>query len=165
MISLIVAIDSNRAIGNRGDLLYHFSEDLRRFKALTTGHTVLMGRKTFESLPNGALPNRRNIVLTTREGYAAPGIETAGNISKALAMIADDPEVYIIGGEEIYRQFLPLADRLLLTLVKDSAAEADAYFPLDEDDSTGWLVTNLSEQHTDPKTGLSFTFMTLERVH
>ena len=165
MISLIVAIDSNRAIGNRGELLYRLSEDLRRFKSMTTGHTVLMGRKTFESLPKGALPDRRNIVLTTKSDYSAPGIEVANNISEALAMTSDDPEVFIIGGEEIYRQFLPLADRLHLTLVNDAAKEADAYFPLDEEDSTGWLVTDLTETHTDPKTGLTFTFMTLEKVH
>ena len=91
------------AIGRRGELLYHISADLRRFKALTTGHTVVMGRKTFESLPKGALPNRRNIVVSRQTGFSAPGIEVAHSLEAALGM-ADSNDIYIIGGAEIYRQ-------------------------------------------------------------
>ena len=85
-MNLIVAIDRKGAIGRRGELLYHISADLRRFKALTTGHTVVMGRKTFESLPKGALPNRRNIVVSRQTGFSAPGIEVAHSLESALGM-------------------------------------------------------------------------------
>ncbi len=127
-MNLIVAIDRKGAIGRRGELLYHISADLRRFKALTTGHTVVMGRKTFESLPKGALPNRRNIVVSRQTGFSAPGIEVAHSIESALGM-ADSSDIYIIGGAEIYRQALPMADRLLLTVIDAETPDADTFFP------------------------------------
>lgn len=127
-MNLIVAIDRKGAIGRRGELLYHISADLRRFKALTTGHTVVMGRKTFESLPKGALPNRRNIVVSRQTGFSAPGIEVAHSLEAALGM-ADSSDIYIIGGAEIYRQALPLADRLLLTVIDAETPDADTFFP------------------------------------
>lgn len=127
-MNLIVAIDRRGAIGRRGDLLYHISADLRRFKALTTGHTVVMGRKTFESLPKGALPNRRNIVVSRQTDYSAPGIEVAHTLEAALAM-DDSADIYIIGGAEIYRQALPRAGRLLLTVVDAETPDADTFFP------------------------------------
>ena len=122
-MNLIVAIDRKGAIGRRGELLYHISADLRRFKALTTGHTVVMGRKTFESLPKGALPNRRNIVVSRQTGFSAPGIEVAHSLESALGM-ADSSDIYIIGGAEIYRQALPMADRLLLTVIDAETPDA-----------------------------------------
>ena len=127
-MNLIVAIDRKGAIGRRGELLYHISADLRRFKALTTGHTVVMGRKTFESLPKGALPNRRNIVVSRQTGFSAPGIEVAHSLESALGM-ADSSDIYIIGGAEIYRQALPMADRLLLTVIDAETPDADTFFP------------------------------------
>ena len=127
-MNLIVAIDRKGAIGRRGELLYHISADLRRFKALTTGHTVVMGRKTFESLPKGALPNRRNIVVSRSSGYSAPGVEVAHSLEAAVAM-ADSKDIYIIGGAEIYRQALPLVDRLRLTVIDAETADADTFFP------------------------------------
>ncbi|MDE6276878.1 MAG: dihydrofolate reductase, partial [Muribaculaceae bacterium] len=108
MISIIVAIDRGGAIGRSGDLLYHIREDLRHFKALTVGNTVVMGRKTFESLPKGALPDRRNIVVTRNAQFSAPDIETAPSLEKALEMAADGPgETFIIGGGKIYARALP----------------------------------------------------------
>lgn len=128
MIHIIVAIDQNRAIGLGGDMLFHIREDLRRFKALTMGHTLVMGRKTFDSLPSGALPGRRNIVITRNEQWTAPGAERAASLADAIAL-AGDSEIYIIGGGEIYAQALPLADVLDLTQIHSAAPEADTYFP------------------------------------
>lgn len=151
-MNLIVAIDRKGAIGRRGELLYHISADLRRFKALTTGHTVVMGRKTFESLPKGALPNRRNIVVSRSSGYSAPGAEVAHSLEAAVAM-ADSKDIYIIGGAEIYRQALPLVDRLLLTVIDAETADADTFFPtlpLDE----------FSIERIEPHDGFRFIDMT-----
>ena len=131
MLHLIVAIDRDGAIGRKGDLLYHISADLKLFKARTMGNTIIMGRKTFESLPKGALPGRRNIVVTRNKGYEARGAEVVHSLDEALALAAINPvgEPYIIGGAEIYRQALPLADVLHLTLIDESTADADTFFP------------------------------------
>lgn len=129
MITIIVAIAENGAIGYKNELLYRISADLKRFKALTTGHTVMMGRKTFLSLPKGALPNRRNIVLTRDANAQFPGTETFVSIEDALAAVGADEQVFVIGGAEIYRQTMPIADRLEVTLVHDIPVNADAYFP------------------------------------
>ena len=127
-VNIIVAIDRKGGIGRGGDLLFHISADLRRFKALTLGHTVVMGRKTFESLPKGALPGRRNIVVTRNAAYTAPGADIAHSLEEALAMASG--EIFIIGGAEIYRQALPLADKLFLTVINAEAENADTYFPV-----------------------------------
>lgn len=162
MINIIVAIDNNGAIGRGGDLLYHLREDMRHFRTLTTGNTVVMGRRTFESLPKGALPDRRNIVITRRKDYTAPGIETAQGIAEALEMAAGGPgETFIIGGAEIYSAMLGHADRLYLTLVDASATDADTFFP--PVDPETWHIAGQSEPQTDPKTGLKFTFVELNR--
>ncbi len=100
-ISIIVAMTPSGAIGRKGDLLYHISADLKRFKALTMGKPIIMGRKTFESLPSGPLPGRRNIVVTRRNDYPAEGIEVAGSLDEAVALAADAEEAMIIGGAEI----------------------------------------------------------------
>ena len=110
-------------------LLFWLPNDLKRFKALTTGHTIIMGRKTFESLPKGALPNRRNIVLSSNAATSCPGAEVFTSLEEALSHCDTDEEVYIIGGESVYRQALPLADRLCLTEIDAEAPQADAYFP------------------------------------
>ncbi len=126
-VNIIVAIDRKGGIGRGGDLLFHIGADLRHFKALTWGHTVIMGRKTFESLPKGALPGRRNIVVTRNRSYVAPGADVAHSLEEALGMVQG--EAFVIGGAEIYRQALPLADRLYLTVIKDQADDADTFFP------------------------------------
>ena len=162
MLSIICALAENRAIGRNNDLLYHLRADLKRFKALTTGHTVIMGRRTFESLPKGALPNRRNIVLTRQKGYSAPGIEVFGSLQEALAALLADTHIYIIGGASVYAEALPLADRLCLTHLHASPDDADVFFP--EIDKGEWRL--LSEEHheADEQNEVPYTFADYERV-
>ena len=139
-ISIIVAIAKNRAIGKDNRLLWHLSDDLKRFKKLTTGHTLIMGRNTFLSLPNGALPNRRHIVITDQADEAFDGCEMARSIDKAIELAGKDEECFVIGGGMVYAQFLPIAGKLYLTRVHQSF-EADTFFP--EIDFSQWkaLVT------------------------
>lgn len=129
MISIIAAVDRRMGIGYENKLLFWLPNDLKRFKALTTGHTIIMGRKTFESLPKGALPNRRNIVLSTRRDIRCPGAEVFPSLEEALKTVHRSEQVYIIGGASVYRQALPLADSLCLTEIDAEAPEADACFP------------------------------------
>lgn len=156
MTHLIVAIDRKGAIGRGGDQLYYIKEDLRHFKALTMGNTIIMGRKTFEALPKGALPGRKNIVVTRNQSYSAPGAETANSIAEAVAMAEN--EAFIIGGAEIYRQGLPLADILHITMIDDEAPEADTFFPPISFDS--FRVTAVSSAETVPPV----KFYTLKRL-
>ena len=115
MISIIVAIARNRAIGFENHLLYRLPDDLKRFKALTTGHTIIMGRKTFESFPKGALPNRRNIVLSRNKAAVFPGAETFSSLQEALSHCKEEEEIFIIGGESVYQEALPLAQKIYHT--------------------------------------------------
>lgn len=156
MTHLIVAIDRKGAIGRGGDQLYYIKEDLRHFKALTMGNTIIMGRKTFEALPKGALPGRKNIVVTRNQSYSAPGAETAHSIAEAVAMAEN--EAFIIGGAEIYRQGLPLADILHITVVDDETIDADTFFPPISFDS--FRVTAVSSAETVPPV----KFYTLKRL-
>lgn len=135
-LSIIVAVASDGAIGRANDLLWHLPADLKRFKELTTGHTILMGRKTFESLPRGPLPNRRNIIIS-RSLPAPSGAEVYPTIQQALEACASDEEVFIIGGGEIYRQLLPDTERIYLTRVQASFPDAEVFFP--ELDPTEWI--------------------------
>lgn len=130
-LNLIAAVAENLAIGFQNKLIYWLPDDLKRFKALTTGHTVIMGRKTFESLPKGALPNRRNVVLTRRTDSSGlfPGCDVYASLEEALSSCGADEDVFVIGGESLYRAALPLAQRLYLTEVEDTPKEADAFFP------------------------------------
>ena len=162
MISIIVAIAQNGAIGYKGDLIYHLSADLKRFKALTTGHTVLMGRKTFESLPKGALPNRRNIVLTRQQGASFPGTEVYPSITEALAHCTLDEKVYVIGGAQIYSQALELADELEITLVHDTPAQADTFFP-DYNGDGRWKLTDREDHEPDEKNPYPYSFLTYRK--
>jgi dihydrofolate reductase len=139
-ISIIVAIAKNRAIGKDNRLLWHLSDDLKRFKKLTTGHTLIMGRNTFLSLPNGALPNRRHIVITDQTDEAFDGCEMARSIEETIELAGKDAECFVIGGGMVYAQFLPIAGKLYLTQIHESF-EADTFFP--EIDFSQWkaLVT------------------------
>jgi dihydrofolate reductase len=128
MISIIVAISEDSGIGKDNELLWHISEDLKRFKKLTIGKTVIMGKKTWESLPKRPLPGRRNIVLTDNPGESFENAVTAYSIEDAMGRCRKDEEVFIMGGGSIYRQFMPLADRLYITHVHKKAP-ADIYFP------------------------------------
>lgn len=159
MTNIIVAIDNRGAIGRGGDLLYRIPEDLKRFKSLTVGNTVVMGRKTFESLPKGALPQRRNIVITRSDDFQAPGAERAASVEEALAMAAEGPgETFIIGGAEIYRQTLPLAQCIYLTLVDASTDDADTFFP--SIDPEQWQTEEVSDSRTTPD-GITYRYSTL----
>ena len=128
-ISIIVAIDRNMAIGFQNKLLFWLPNDLKRFKTLTTGNTIIMGRKTFESLPKGALPNRRNLVLSSNPKTECPGAEVYPSLGEALNHCREDEKIYIIGGESVYRQAMPLANELCLTEIDAAAPQADAFFP------------------------------------
>ena len=159
-ISLIAAVAKNRAIGYQNKLLYWLPNDLKRFKSLTTGHTIIMGRRTFESLPKGALPNRRNIVLS-RKGKAEdfPGADLYPTLDAALASCEGD--VYIIGGASVYREALPKADRLCLTYIYDTPEKADTFFP--EIDEKEWVETFREEHEVDEKHAHKYAFVNLER--
>jgi len=128
MISMIAAVAKNRAIGFENKLIYWLPNDLKRFKALTTGHTIVMGRKTFESLPKGALPNRRNCVLTTST-KELPGCECFACWDDFIKSCNPDEDIYIIGGASLYTNLLNKADRLCLTEIDDTPAQADTFFP------------------------------------
>ncbi len=160
LISIIVATARGGAIGRRGDLLFHISDDLRRFKAITMGHPIIMGRKTFESFPKGALPGRRNIVITRQSDYSAPGIETASSLDDAIAMVGDVDELFIIGGGEIYRQAIDRTHRIYLTEIDAEVADADTFFPEISDDFT---AIDSGEWTTDPRSCVSYRFTTIER--
>lgn len=161
MITIICALAENNAIGLNNDLLYHLRADLRRFKALTTGHTIIMGRRTYESLPKGALPNRRNIVLTSNTDIHWPNVETFATLHEALDACKTDAEVFIIGGASVYRAALPLADRLCLTHIHATPAEADVFFPTIDD--TEWTLTFSEDHKADEQNEQSFTFADYQR--
>lgn len=154
-INIIAAVDRNRAIGFQNKLLYWLPNDLKRFKALTSGHTVVMGRKTFDSLPKGALPNRRNIVLS-RSQKAFPGCDVYASLDEALKHCTSDEDIYIIGGASVYRQALPLADRLCLTEIDDTPAEADTFFPPYDE---GWQEESREDHPADDRHDFAYSFV------
>lgn len=156
MISLIAAVARNGAIGHNNKLLYWLPNDLKRFKALTTGHTIVMGRKTFESFPKGALPNRRNVVLS-RQSVSFPGAEVFSSLEAALASCSSDEEVFIIGGETLYRQSIAMAHRLYLTHVDDVPTQADAFFP--EVNLQEWQVMADEAHGTDERHQQAYHFV------
>ena len=139
MLTLICALDEQRAIGLKGHMLFRLRSDLQRFKALTVGHTVIMGRKTFASLPKGALPNRRNFVVSRSLSEAPAGTFLFRSPEAALQAAQDDKEIFVIGGSSIYDATLPLADRLCLTHILAKAPQADVFFP--EVDFDQWKCT------------------------
>ena len=126
-ISIIAAVGKNFELGKNNDLIWHFKEDMRFFKQTTMGHTVVMGRKTFESLPK-ALPNRRNIVITSDENYNADGAEVITDINDVYSF-AENEEIFIIGGVKIYDEFISDADKIYLTEIDAEDKNADVYFP------------------------------------
>lgn len=159
-ISLIVAVAEDRAIGDKGNLLWHLSSDLKRFKAITTGHTIIMGRKTYDSLPNGALPNRRNIVIS-RQLKSLKDAEVYSDIDEALKATSDEDIVYILGGGEIYKKTFPRADELHITLVHKSYPEADTRFP--EWKLTDWNILKQERIGQDEKNELDSVYYHLTR--
>ena len=147
VISIIACISQNRGLGKDNHLLYHIPEDMNRFKTLTTGHTILMGRKTYESLPHGALPNRRNIVVS-KMLTDIPGCEVYPSIKAALQQ-CPDKEIFIIGGASLYEATLPLANRIYLTEVEEISEEADTFFPVIEPKE--WNIVIQKELFHDTK--------------
>lgn len=158
-INIIAAVAANNAIGYQNKLLYHIKADMQRFRQLTTGHTVVMGRKTFESLPSGALPDRRNIVLSHNINEL-PGCEVYSSLDGALAHCGDGDDVFIIGGESLYREALPRATKLYMTEIESTPDNADAFFP---DYSNGWTMIKC-EEHETVKTHRKYRFADYARA-
>ena len=158
-ISIIVAIAQNFAIGKNNDLLFHLPNDLQRFKQITTGHPVIMGRNTFLSLPKGALPNRRNVVITDNPDEKFDRCEMVFSIDEAVKVVENESEAFIIGGGAIYRQFFPQAQKLYLTLVHQDF-DADIYFPAI--DYSEWEVM-AREDLFDQKNGFNYSNLDLKR--
>ena len=161
-LSIICALAQDHAIGFENRLLFRLSADLKRFKELTTGHTIIMGRKTFESLPKGALPNRRNVVLSRRADVSFEGCEVFGSLKAALQSCGEDEQVFIIGGESVYAEALPLADCLYLTHVKATPSQADAFFP--KFDASAWKVVKEEAHEADEKNECPYVFADYERA-
>lgn len=161
--SIIVAIARNFAIGLRNELLYKMPNDMKHFKETTTGHTILMGRNTFYSFPKRPLPNRRNIVLALPEEIPADkeGAEWFTSLDDAFNAVRDDGEVFVVGGAFVYRQCLPLADKLYLTIVDDEPEEADAYFPTI--DFSEWKELSREDFPADEKHKYPYSFVTYQR--
>jgi dihydrofolate reductase len=160
MISIIVAVSEDWGIGKDNELLWHISEDLKRFKRLTIGNTVIMGKKTWESLPRRPLSGRKNIVLTDNPQESIENSVTAYSLDDALSKCVHDEEVFIIGGESIYRQFMPIADRLFITHVHKNAP-ADVYFP--EIDQSIWEITEKEEFKAGENNDIPYTYTIYER--
>jgi dihydrofolate reductase len=158
-ISIIVAVAQNFAIGLNNDLLFHLPDDLKRFKKITTGKALIMGKRTFFSLPKAPLPNRRNIVVTDIPGEIFEGCESAWSIEEAITLVENEPEAFIIGGGMIYKQFYPLAGKLYLTLVHKDM-EADTFFPTI--DFSEWRETS-REDLFDEKNGFHYSYLDLVR--
>ncbi len=151
----------NRVIGKDGGLPWRLPDEMKHFMRLTTGHTVVMGRKTFESIGCKPLPNRRNIILTRDPDYTAKGVEVAPGIREAVGMVGHGEEVFICGGEQAYRDALPIADRLYLTVVH-AEFDGDAHFP--EFEMSAWSLSDHVDHDTDAKHAHAFTFHRYERL-
>lgn len=159
-ISIIVAIGANNAIGKDNQLLWHLSDDLKRFKKITTGNKIIMGRNTFLSLPKGPLPNRVNVVITDKEGEEFEGCEMAYSIEDALTNVNEKEQAFIIGGGMIYKQFLPHATKLYLTRI-NREFEADTFFPQINYDE--WEELERSHHKADEKNEFDHTFILYRR--
>ncbi len=155
-ISIIVAIAQNNAIGKGNQLLWHIPADLKRFKKLTTGHTIVMGKRTFYSLPIRPLPNRRSIVITDIEGEEIEGCTMAYSIEDAIEKMDSENENFIIGGGMVYRQFLPLAQQLYLTIVQKDF-EADTFLEIDQS------AFEIVEKEEHPDEDLPYYYINLRR--
>lgn len=159
-ISVIAAMSQNRVIGRDGSLPWHLPTDLARFKSITTGHTVIMGRKTFESVGK-PLPNRRTIIITRNNDYQCADVFIAHSLDEALDHAAHEDEIFILGGETVYRIALPRADRLYLTIIH-ATIEGDTYFPnLDFDD---WKLVEDERHEIDERHAYAFSFRRYERA-
>ncbi len=160
ILSVIAAVARNNVIGNENKLLWHMPADLKHFKSVTSGHSVIMGRKTYESIGR-ALPNRRNIVISRQAGYSAAGCEMSRSLDEAITACKGEEEVFIIGGADIYRQALSLSDRIYLTRVA-ADFKGDAYFP--EINFSEWKMVETQHHKADEKNGFDYSFSTYHRI-
>ncbi|MDI9473269.1 MAG: dihydrofolate reductase, partial [Bacillota bacterium] len=154
------AVGKNNIIGKENGLLWHLPNDLKHFRKITEGHTIIMGRKTFESIGR-VLPNRRHIVLTRSSDFQVEGVEKASSIEEVLKLVENEEEAFVIGGGEIYRQFLPLVQRIYMTEV-DIEKDADVFFPAI--DSLEWKVVEEEPGVLDERNTIPHRFLILERV-
>lgn len=163
MISLIAAVAANRAIGKNNELLWHLPADMAYFRETTRGRPVIMGRKTWESLPARfrPLPGRHNIVVSRNAAYVAPGATLATSLDAAIALAAGNENTFVIGGAELYEQALPFADKLFLTEVSQNV-DGDAFFP--PVDPSSWQEISRSATQTDPASGFGFSFAVYQRT-
>ena len=156
MITLIAAAAENNALGKDNDLLWHLPEDFKRFKQITSGHYIIMGRKTFESFPK-PLPNRTHIIITRQEEYLVEGCLVVHSLEDALEIAPQNEEIFIIGGAQIYKQALPFADKIDLTRVHIEL-DADAFFP--EFNTSEWNLVFSEKHFKDEKHQFDYTFET-----
>lgn len=156
MISIIVAVAENYAIGKKGDLLCHMPADLKHFKTITSGHIVMMGERTFLSLPKHPLPNRRNIVLTDVKGKTFDGAETVYSLDEMVAQVNPEEEAFVIGGGMVYRQMMERADKLYITHIHHSWPDADTFFP--EIDPKVWKQLSAERHSADENNPYDYTF-------
>ncbi|MDR0506704.1 MAG: dihydrofolate reductase [Dysgonamonadaceae bacterium] len=161
-VSIIVAIGKNGEIGKGNSLLCHLPADLKHFKEITSGHTIIMGRKTFESLPSGALPNRRNIVISRNSELKLEGAEVCQSLDYAFLKLVDENEVFIIGGAQIYELALPFADRLYITKIHAAFPDADVFFP--DVDFRKWKETGRTFFPADEKNLYACTFCEYQSI-
>jgi len=159
IVSMIVAIAENNAIGKGNQLLWRMPADLKHFKNVTSGHTVIMGRKTFDSVGK-PLPNRRNIVVTRNTELQIDGAEVVNTLEKAIALCDENEEVFIVGGAEIYKMAMDLTDRIYLTVIH-GIFDADTFFPVINPEI--WIETAVAENKADDKNPFDYTFSTLVR--
>lgn len=159
VLSLIVAIGKNNELGKDNTLLWHMPADMKHFRETTSGHSVIMGRKTFESL-KGPLPNRRNIVITRDENYQKEGIEAVNSLEEAVEKVNTEEEAFIIGGAEIYKQSINFAQKLYITKIDAEDKDADAFFPTIGKD---WQEISREEHIKDEKNPFNYTFFVYKK--
>jgi len=159
ILSAVVVVDLNNGIGKDNKLLVHFPADLKHFKKITSGHTVIMGRKTYESMGK-ALPNRRNIVVSRNHDFKLEDAETTTSLQSSIDLAAGEEEVFIIGGAEIFRQALPLLNKIHLTRINESF-EADTFFP--EISVEDWIEEAREDHHPDEKNPFEYSFLTYRK--
>ena len=161
MITLVVALGRNREIGKDNQLLWHMPKDLQHFKDITSGHPIVMGRKTYESIGK-PLPNRTNIVVSRKQNWFEEGILIVGSLKEALKFAKKiDDEVMVIGGADIFKQTIEVADKLQVTLV-DESFEADTFFPIINEKD--WALVAEEKHEKDEKNSFNFSFKTYERI-
>ena len=161
LVTIIAAVSENGVIGRGGGLPWHLSDDLKHFKKLTTGHTVIMGRRTFESFGARPLPNRRNIIITRNKKYSPEGVEVAASFDDALSLSSDDDEVFVCGGQQVYEQAIPLAGRMYLSHVEAIIEGGDTFFP--EYESDNWQLCDEWRHEPDDLNDYAFAVRWYER--